>query len=208
MLSRRAFLTQTTAASLTGSAALAAGECSFPDTYGVRACVVGLRNVPEIRQDCPQWCWAACAELAFRVQGFVIPQTWFVERVYGSDQICLPATGEHIAGAISGTWTDANGRRVRAQARPLVDLDYYPPITHPSPMDVVRAELAADRLVIAGSLGHAIAITAMNYVENSFGQQQLQSLTVRDPYPTSGNKYAMSAQQFANGRLLMTVHFG
>jgi hypothetical protein len=205
MLTRRSLLA--TGAAFAASPAFSAVECSSPNPFGVKSCAVGLQNVPVVLQDCPQWCWAACAELAFKVQGYEIDQRQFVRKVYGNENTCLPAVGRQIAGAISGAWTDATGKTVTAFARPLMDLDVFPPIQHPNPLDIIRNELSNDRLVIAGTLGHAIAITAMEYFEDGFGQQQLQSITVRDPFPTSGNRYYMSPVQFYSGRLLMTIQF-
>jgi len=204
MFTRRTFCLSATAA-LAAKPALSAGQCTAPNPWGHKQCVVGLQNVPHVDQHCPQWCWAACAELAFRVQGFDIPQEWLVKKVHGGSAVCAPAVGHTIAAAISGSWTDLDGKSLTATAQPLMDLDYKPPIQHSNPLDVIRSELEQDRLVIAGTLGHAIAITAMEYFEDQFGQQQLSTITVRDPWPGHMNKYIMSQQQFYSGRLLMTV---
>lgn len=206
--------------------ALAAPHVAFGDTtcaapfQGVRACTTGVRDVPMVMQDCPQWCWAACAELLFALQGYNVPQQRFVRKIHSGMLNCLPAVGPGIAGAISGPWSDSTGNTFQAEAQPIMDLDHFPQITHPAPMDVVRAELDANRAVIAGTLGHAIAITALEYYENNLGQRQLQNVIVRDPFPygmvgqfppyfdrRGPNKFAMTPQQFFNGRLLMTVKF-
>ena len=211
---------------LLAASALAAPNIALGDTMcgaplqGVRACTTGVQDVPIVTQDCPQWCWAACAELLFKLQGYTVPQQRFVQKVHGGMLNCQPAVGPTIAGAISGSWIDAGGKAFHARAEPIMDLNRFPQITHPSPMDVVQAELDANRAVIAGTLGHAIAITALEYYENSFGQRQLQNVIIRDPFPYSSvgqippyfnqmgpNKFAMTTQQFFGGSLLMTVKF-
>jgi hypothetical protein len=205
LLSRRRFLAVTGTA-LAGTAASADITCAPFDFSGVRRCTVGLRNVPVVMQNCQYWCWAASAELAFRVQGYDVPQTEFVRRAYGNPDTCKTATGPMMKQAISGAWTDRAGRSFTASFDVLLDYDHGVQNT-PDPMQVVRDELEANRLVIAGTLGHAICITAMDYAENQMGQRQLQSLTVRDPWPSSGNRYVMSPQQFFGGRLLAAIRF-
>ncbi len=203
--SRRSFLAGAAATAFATPAAADIACSSFND-FGHRQCTVGLLNVPSIQQQCQQWCWAACAELAFRMQGIDIDQTTFVERVFGNANVCLPATGQQIAQAVSGQWTDKYGQPVSANLGVILDYDHNIQNTN-DPMRVVRDELEANRVVIAGTLGHAICITAMDYLENYAGQRQLVGLTVRDPWPWSQNKYQMSLQQFNAGRFLATVNF-
>lgn len=200
---------------------IAIGEtkCWAPSN-GVRACVSGVRDVPMVSQRCPQWCWAACAELLFALQGYKVPQEQFVQKVYGIGPNCSPAVGKVIATAITGTWYDTDRKRLFAIASPIMDLSLSPGARHPAPMDVVRTELDSGRAVIAGTLGHAIAITALEYYENSLGQGKLENVIVRDPFPYEAmgqkppyferrgpNKFVMTPQQFFNGHLLMTVQF-
>lgn len=203
--SRRSFMAGVGATAI-ASPAMADIACSDYSYSGMRQCTVGLRNVPVVLQSCQQWCWAACAELAFRMQGIDVNQTVFVERLYGSSSVCQPATGPGIAQAVSGQWTDRNDNPVQVNMGVILDYDYGI-VNSNDPMQVVRDELEANRMVIAGTLGHAICITAMDYVENQVGQRQLLSLTVRDPWPSSGNKYYMTPQQFYGGRLLATLSF-
>lgn len=204
-ISRRSFLIGAGASAI-GSQASADIFCSQYTWTGLRQCTVGLQNVPVVLQQCQQWCWAACTELAFRMQNIDVVQQNFVDRVYGNANVCLPATGPDIAQAVSGEWTDRNGDNVHAELRVVLDYDYGI-VNSVDPMSIVRDELEAGRVVIAGTLGHALCITAMEYVENQIGQRQLLSLTVRDPWPTSGNKYFMTPQQFFNGRFLATISF-
>lgn len=189
-------------------ASKAAGDivCAQYDYSGLRRCTVGLQNVPVVIQECQQWCWAACIELAFRTQGLDVPQQVFVERIYGNSNTCRTASGPQISQAATGQWENRNGDQVTTNLRVILDYDHGI-VNSFDPLSVVRDELENGRVVIAGTLGHAICITAMEYVENQFGNRQLLSLTVRDPWPTSGNRYFMSPQQFYNGRLLAAIGF-
>lgn len=43
-----------------------------------------------IRQDCPQWCWAASASMVFAMHGHPLDQMKIVPRVFGG-VVCMPA---------------------------------------------------------------------------------------------------------------------
>ena len=192
------------AGSLVAGPSLAAGACNNFDPNGFRTCTVGLQNVPTIYQDCEQWCWAACAELAFVMQGIPVDQMDFVAKAYGG-LVCEPATGPVIQDAINGLWQDQWGNRRQAWMTPIVDVQQG--IFHSDPFEAARLELLNDRVVMVGTLGHAICMTAMTYVENSFGNRQLRDIKERDPWRTSGNFYSMTPAQFNNMSLIAAVQF-
>lgn len=203
-ISRRTMISGA-AASLVATPSLADISCTGFNAAQLKRCSVGLLNVPVVKQQCKDWCWAASAELAFKVQGYNVPQQRFVKKLFSNNDVCKTANSQMLANAVSGNWTDNNGTSFYADFRVILDHDNG--IYNNNPLDVIRNELESNRIVIAGTLGHAVCITAMDYAENRSGQQQFINMTVRDPWPGSGNKYYMSRDQFANGRLLATILF-
>lgn len=50
-------------------------------------------------QNCPNWCWAAGAEMLLRSQGVYIPQEQLVARVFGPNLPCRPGQLPNVAEA-------------------------------------------------------------------------------------------------------------
>lgn len=180
---------------LAATPAQAAGYCSPYDGYGVRNCEVGLQigSVTTAQQRCQNWCWAACIEAIFSWYRVPVAQEVIVEKIYGSAQVCEPAVGPQIANAISGSWVSAYGQPFRAQANVLADLSMG--YARPDALLRVHQYLASDRPLINGAVGHATVLTAMSYAEDSYGRTQLNSITVRDPWPGSPNRRYLTPQE-------------
>lgn len=191
------------AAPLAGAAQTEMCQQVMTPAYGWAShCAVGVRVTQTPRQECQYWCWAACSDAIFGLAGYRVDQTEFVEKVLGSANVCQPANGPMIKRGIDGGWIDATGRRFNATCNIVMDLDAG--ISHPSPMDVVWNELNQGRALIAGSLGHAVLITAVEYMRTNYGTQTT-AVVVRDPWPGSPNRRTFSTQEFYGTRFLATV---
>lgn len=197
MITRREALLGGLSAGIAGSAN-AAGWCSSPVfPSGERECQVGLQigAVPTARQRCQNWCWAACIEAIFSWYRLPVAQEVIVEKVYGSAQACRTATGYQIAQAISGEWVSANGTWFQARANVIADLSMG--YAQPYALDAVWQNLASNRPLINGAAGHATVLTAMTYLEDTYGRTQLTNITVRDPWPGTPNRRLLTPNEAA-----------
>jgi hypothetical protein len=167
----------------------------------VANCEVGIPIYQTPRQQCQQWCWAACCEAIFGLAGFDVPQTRFVQRQF-PDMACRPAQGRQIKDAIDGRWTDRRGRSFRASCNIVIDASAG--IRHPNPLALVWDELNAGRALISGSVGHAVLITAMQYTRSRSGVTT-NAVVVRDPWPNNPNRRVYSRQEFYGVNFLATL---
>lgn len=173
-------------------------ECSQPFPFNgglVRECVAGFR-IPRFtaRQECDQWCWAACIEAAFNLYDYRVDQRRIVEKLYGPAAPCLPAIGPGIANAVSGEWESDDGDYFYADLRVHTDVTFG--IADPFALGNASRYLADGVPVIVGALGHATLLTAMKWAEDNFGQQRLLEMIVRDPWPGNRNRRLLSPQEF------------
>lgn len=204
MINRRHMLA-TGLSALTGGAAFGDGYCSNFNYQGVRTCQVGLPigPVPTARQECQNWCWAACIEAIFQLNGYRVDQEVIVEKVYGSRQACQTATGYQIASAVTGNWISADGTYFSAQADVLTDLSMG--YARPDALAQAWRALESNTALINGAVGHATILTAMSYLEDVRGRTQLTGLTVRDPWPYSPNRRQLRADEVAGTFFLCRV---
>jgi len=189
------------------SAAHAEFACGhyYPFNGGmVRQCSVGfpIRSVTA-RQECDQWCWAACIEAAFKLHRFSISQEEIVRKVYGPDIPCLPSIGPNIARAVEGYWEDRNGNEFYATIRTHTDIEFG--VHDPFALQNASRYLANNVPVIIGALGHATLLTGMSWIEDNFGRQQLTEMVVRDPWPHRQNRRRLSAQELYGATYLAAV---
>lgn len=195
MIARRAVLASIAAsAALGGRVAKADWQCSPFDQRGVQFCEAGLRigSTVTARQACENWCWAACIEAIFALHGHAVDQEAIVTRVFGGLR-CLPADGPTIIRAVSGRWRSRTGQEFQATAEPLLDLAYG--IWRPDAVGIASQELMKNNPLINGALGHATVMTAMSWVQDVYGRQELMNITVRDPWPGSINRRVLSPQE-------------
>ncbi|MDA0784757.1 MAG: hypothetical protein O3B37_00565 [Proteobacteria bacterium] len=132
-----------------------------------------------------------------------MPQEAIVEKLYGNQFICEPAAGPGIVSAIEGQWQDRNGNEFYASAQVLADLQFG--IVNPAALEQASWFLANDTPLINGALGHATLMTAMEWVEDNFGNYQLQNIIVRDPWPGRPNRRRLTDQEFAGSTFLAAV---
>lgn len=185
-----------------GSAAL---QCTPFNQQGIQLCQAGLQ-IAQFRtaeQQCANWCWAACVQTIFLLNGYHVDQRSIVGRLYPSLD-CLTATGYEIATVTSGSWTDIRGHRFHARVNPLLDLSMG--IANSNASSQVASELAAGRPLINGALGHATVLTAMTYLRDQFGRGQPQEIVVRDPWPFRQNRRFLTAQEAQTTFFIAAVH--
>lgn len=185
-------------------------ECSAP--FGNRECTAGVQvsAVETARQRCGDWCWAACIETVFALNGFNVPQERIVEKLFGTAQ-CLSASGDQILSAVGGAWVDESGRRFEARGSELTwagfgmnsSLDRpggygdgvqgYRDLGALKIVNTLKDEfpLIIGSIPPGGGIGHAMLLTAVRYTVVSRGGSEsirLRSLIVRDPWPDNANR--------------------
>src|SRR5215213_2489350 len=133
-------------------------------------------------QQSSQWCWAASISMLFSYYNHPVSQQAIVQSLYGT-LVDLPSgSGWNIASRLNTTWTDANGKRFRAQLTGAYDFDA-------GVMTINNAtlvnELDQDRPVIIGTRGHAVVGTAIEFVPGPMGPI-ITGIGVFDPWPGRG----------------------
>lgn len=172
---------------------------------GEEICQAGLPFSPDMRtagQECQFWCWAACIEAIFALNGHTVRQAEIVSRLYGQPA-CVAADGPTIANAIAGAWIGAEGRSFRADPQILIDAQYG--VWREDAHIVAARELEAGRPLVLGALSHAVLLTAMTFARAPGGATQVIELVIRDPWPTNPNRQVLSWRQAQQISFLTTV---
>lgn len=150
------------------------------------------------RQRSTQWCWAACIEMAFGAFGFPVPQEQFVSQTYGG-LVNMAGSNEAILRSINRSYVDAYGRRFQAFGETVS-------------MGVAQMiqDLAVNCPMIlccntGGMVGHATVLTAINYTVDNLNQMQLNSVVVRDPWPDSQSRRALTTEEWAGVGMVARV---
>ncbi|ANU07015.1 hypothetical protein A6F65_00693 [Paraurantiacibacter namhicola] len=182
--------------------------CRDNPYHGIRQCSSGIRRIQLVQamQECPQWCWAACIQMAFAKYGWRVPQTDIVQRLFG-DMRCAPANGSQIVATVnSGPWRDVRGRMFRARAAPLADLDFG--MSNGNALRDAAWHLADGIPLINGALNHATLLTSMTYAIDRQGRVFLQEMIVRDPYPYQDarpSRRSLTQREVSGTRLLVSI---
>lgn len=207
MISRRKFVASLGAGALMASGAQAELYCEPVDWMGTEYCTAGIQsiNVRSAQQECQNWCWAACLQGIFATHGYYVDQSAIVERLYGNPSACLTATGMQITSTANGLWRAGN-QTFRVNAVPLLDLHmgYW----NPQAAAMAASELAMNRPIVNGALGHATIITAMSYYRDRFGQGMVTDVTIRDPWPGSVHRRKLRQDEAAGTFFMLAVHIG
>ena len=139
-----------------------------------------------------QWCWAACIEMVFRYYGLYIPQAVIVQQTWGNI-INLPGSPRQILANLNRPWRDAYGRTFSV----LGDSFSANPMT-------ASRDLAQNMPLIIGTMGHAMVLTALYYTRDQFGNGNVTSAIVRDPWPRR-DKRRLSAQEWYRASVLARI---
>ncbi|MFN3725262.1 MAG: hypothetical protein ACK4SZ_03040 [Allosphingosinicella sp.] len=207
-MDRRHFIAGASAAALIPTSAKAELVCSPFDAWGIQQCTVGI-PMPAIeashvgsRQEMQNWCWAACISSIFSWHGHPVAQHRIVEKIFGG-YADLPATGEQIFYAVSGDWIDDNGSPFRAHAGVLLDANYS--FRDPNAAPLMAEDLAQRYPLIVGASGHATVVTALSYVQDVYRRYQITEVVIRDPWPLSPSRRALTPTEMNNAILLTRV---
>jgi hypothetical protein len=166
---------------------------------GVQQCEAGLdSSLAHITaaavggQHLSQWCWAACIEMVFRYYGFLVPQERIVQETWGSI-VNLPGQPGQILTNLNRPWIDERRRRFFASG----DAFSANPIT-------AAQDLAQDKPLIIGTMGHAMVLTALTYIRDQFGRGNVTAAVVRDPWPGRGRR-VLSPQEWYSTNFLVRI---
>ncbi|RDK85233.1 papain-like cysteine protease family protein [Marinirhabdus gelatinilytica] len=175
-------------------------RCGNFNSRGVQRCVAGIDSsilnvVANKTQLKSQWCWAASIEAVFNYYGYNITQEDIVYQAWGTLRN-NSGSRQDILRALNRTYVDRNGRSFRASAT-----EYYSnPIT-------AAQDLANDRPLIIGTLGHAMVLTAVEYDRDAYGNGQVVNATVRDPWPTHPRRRRnLSSKEWHSTNLLIRIN--
>ncbi len=139
-----------------------------------------------------QWCWAACLEMVFAYYGHEVPQERIVEETWGRI-VNLPGQPAQILRNLNRDWTDESGDSFRVSG----DVYSANPIT-------ASQDLAEDKPLIIGTMGHAMVLTSLVYVRDAYGRGNVNAAIVRDPWPGRGRR-TLSAQEWFNTNFLARI---
>jgi len=187
-MDRRTMLRCLGAAALSPALNAAAGITCTP-FYGGQTCNVGVDSaiadiVASDTQHQSQWCWAACIETVFRYWGHPVRQERIVSDAWGG-VVNLPGTPVQIMGSLNRRWIDDNNRIF------TVTSDVYSANAATAIQD-----LTAGMPLIVGSMGHAMVLTAMTYVQTMYGWN-VNAAIVRDPWPGRGRRVLTPQEWYA-----------
>lgn len=204
MLSRRNLMLAMPAILLLPREASAYSECSGIDSRGIKTCTVGLKiGVETVRQRCEWWCWAACIEAIFNLNGHQVDQEVIAEKLFGSAAVCAPALPEEILYAIEGYWVDGDGKEFYASGQQLANLGRTS--WGGEDVNLVIEELKQGRPLVNGAVGHATVLTAVTYEQERYFNPVLREIIVRDPWPDSPNRRALNVLEIAGSFFVAKV---
>lgn len=162
---------------------------------GFQFCRAGIDSTVALRmarrQQQSQWCWAACIQMIFAYNDFSMSQSDIVRSTWGSVGN-MPATDMQIMNDLNSAWTDSNGQTFTTQSERVF-----------SPQAAV--ELANNYPLIICTTGHAMVLTALDYIVNPFTTAgDVKRAFVRDPWGNNGRR-VLTSQEWYNQNLLLAV---
>lgn len=139
------------------------------------------------------WCWAAAISGVFAYYGHPVSQARIVREAYGGIAN-LRGSAQAIMGSLNRTWVDDQGRSFRVTAD-----------TFSSNWMTAAQDLAQSRPLIVGSLGHAMVLTAAEYLRYANGAGEIRGVIVRDPWPTHPRRRALTPEEAAGVQMLIRI---
>jgi hypothetical protein len=190
MLRRRGFIAGALSIPLASLSYAANEQMGYPSPIGVprRAWVT---NPQLVRQQCPQWCWAASIAMIFDSFGHPIDQQTIVQATFGA-MVCAPSGNTlTIAQDLSRTWTDTNGVTFGSVVTAAYD-----------PMNGINSlsnsyivdQLSNDRPLLYCNKHHAMVLVALDYLDTLNGPQP-QKGGVLDPWPMAPGFHALNPSE-------------
>jgi hypothetical protein len=131
-----------------------------------------------------QWCWAASIAMVFQFYGYEVPQQRIVQETFGA-VVNMPAgSGRVLTQALNRPWVDTAGRPFTVRAVVYDRTSGQAGVNN----DGVVEELKHGRPLIVGTQGHAMVVTAIQYLKAPWGVGQVIGVTVQDPWPGRGQR--------------------
>lgn len=139
------------------------------------------------------WCWAACIEMVLEYEGVSIDQDAIVERSYGRN----PYTGEipNWVGTYPIIGANLNNMNFDYDGDPYIvraEFRWGPPN-----LIELRQSMHHDIPIIVATIKHAMVVIKVGYIYELFGNKNVQTITVFDPWPGKGD-IEYNAGYFAN----------
>jgi len=162
---------------------------------GRQFCQVGIdSSVASVTaaQRANEWCWAASIETIFRYYGHPVRQERIVAEAWGRI-VDLPGGPQQIMRSLNRHWRDDNDDEFDVSA------DAYSANAVTASQD-----LANDMPLVIGTMGHAMVLTAMTFVQDAYGNGQVVEARVRDPWPGRGLR-VLSPQEWYSVSFLARI---
>lgn len=169
--------------------------------HAQQTAVPGYASISDVAQiaagqQCPEWCWAASAEMLLSSQGINISQQVLVTRVFGT-VTCQPAPSVFtIAGAMTGIYTEPDGSMVRITA----NANPFPPTDAFAMISTIKS---GNPFIIGLNNQHAVVVYGIHwedvynydfYYGWLYAYTFVDRLDFIDPYFTFGNPMFNSYQ--------------
>ncbi len=180
-------------------AGLSCGQTFVPSLGPREVCTAGINSsvamIFAAYQTQTEWCWAASMSMIFRYYNHPIAQERIVKETWGQ-LVNMPGSVDQILSDLNRKWTDDNAQDFTSVGDPYS----ANPVT-------AAQDLAGDDPLLICSLGHAMVLTALTYIQDPLapGGASVTQAVVRDPWPANGGKRALSPQEWANVSLLARV---
>ncbi|MCB0742152.1 MAG: C39 family peptidase, partial [Chitinophagaceae bacterium] len=146
-------------------------------------------NFIAAKQRCPNWCWAACAQMVLNYHGLYVTQEQIVQKIYGGLP-CKPGNAQQIMAALSGWAPDTRGRysQIYSQYGVYSGADIVDKLSRKWPIIV--------GLQNPNGGGHAYVLTAIYYSVDQMNNPIIDQVVLRNPWPTSPSKEFMKWNVF------------
>jgi hypothetical protein len=128
-----------------------------------------------------QWCWAASIAMVFRAFGHPVSQARIVNETYGGIVNWPAGSGKVIAQALNRGWRDDAGEAFSSRVVAAYDPQFG--IAAISNQQIIQS-LAGNMPLVLGARGHAVVLTAVDYVATPI--PQVVAAGAFDPWPGRG----------------------
>jgi hypothetical protein len=146
-----------------------------------------------VKQQCPEWCWAASASMIFASHGHPVEQTRIVRRIFGG-LVCHGAGSSPSTAAatmdsvLSGKWVDDNGNGFNSTV-----IGVYDVANGVNALDNAEMinELSGNNPLLYANRTHAMVIVDVDYFATPIGPN-VREVGVLDPWPYSPSYHYLS----------------
>jgi hypothetical protein len=159
-----------------------------------------------VRQQCPEWCWAASASMIFAHLGHPIDQKKIVAAAFHG-LICSSAHPIIITNVLNAPWVDDRGQQFQPQISAGYDqLAGINTIGFAGAGNAfIVNELTQNRMLLYANTHHAMALVEVDYIPTPFGPNIVNAI-VLDPWPFSPAEHPLVGPElsatFAGGQMM------